>query len=170
MTYPWQAFFFKQEMWLHRSGDIHMPGIKTYAYAKRHAANVVKTPAEVALYRSLQKDPELLAFHGKHDLPGQSFTQKDIASATTLLSDALGEMDTILSRQDWIVGNAYSLADISWSPSITTLQDVGFPVEDYQNVMDWYQRITLRRAFKRAVMAWREKTLAGIVEMNPDEE
>ena len=160
----------KMESWLRRSGDIHMPGIKTYAYANRHAADVVKTQEEVALYRSLQKDPDLLAFHGKHDLPGQSFSREDIDKATALLKETLGEMDAILAGAGWLVGDAYSLADISWAPSITTLQGVGFPIDDYGNVMDWYRRVAERSAFRRAVKDWREKTRAGVVEIKPDEE
>lgn len=173
-TYPDPGFSPPEETdrdtmkaWLRRSGDIHMPGIKTYAYARQHAKNVVKTEEEVALYRSLQKDPDLLAFHGKHDLPGQAFTEKDIANAAGLVSDALAEMNTILTKADWLVGNTYSLADISWAPSITTLQGVGFPVEEYPGVMAWYARIAARPAFNCAVRQWREKTLAGIVEITP---
>ncbi len=153
--------------WLARSGDIHMPGIKTFAYAKAHAANVVKTPDEVALYRSLQKDPDLLAFHAKHDLPGAGFTDADAEGATGLLRAALGEMDAILSREPWLAGGAYSLADISWAPSITTLERVGFPVADYPRVMAWHARIAERDAFARAILRWRDGPIMGVAEMTP---
>ncbi len=153
--------------WLQRSGDIHMPGIKTFAYAKSHAANVVKTDEEVALYRSLQKDPTLLAFHGKHDLPGQAFSDSDVAGASTLLRDTLGEMDAIVARDGWLVGGLYSLADISWSPTITTLQRVGFPVEEFPNLMSWYARIAERPAFKRAILQWRDEPILGVSEVTP---
>lgn len=151
--------------WLRRSGDIHMPGIKTFAYARRHAKNVVKTPEEVALYRSLQTDPDLLAFHGKHDLPGSSFSEDDVDAASTLLRGTLAEMDDILGREDWLIGGMYSLADISWSPSITTLERVGFPVEDYPNVLAWRARIAERPAWERAVAAWGREPIMGVREM-----
>lgn len=159
----------REEMrrWLRRSGDIHMPGIKTFAYAKAHAGNVVKTAEEVALYRTLQKDPDMLAFHGKHDLPGRGFTGEDVDNATKLLGDTFGEMDAILSRADWLVENSYSLADISWLPSITTLQGVGFPVGDYPNVIRWYERAGARDAFRRGVIKWREPVLEEVAEIKP---
>ena len=153
--------------WLVRSGNIHMPGIKTFAYARQHAKNVVKSAEQVALYRSLQKDPDLLAFHGKHDLPGQAFTEQDVDNATGLLSDAFGEMNNILANADWLVGNIYTLADISWAPSITTLEGVGFPVAAYPRVMDWYARVAERPAFQQAVRKWRERALEGDVEIKP---
>jgi len=156
------------ETWLQRSGDIHIPGIKTFAYAKSHAATVVKSPEEVALYRSLQKDPDLLAFHGKHDLPGKSFSEEDVDSASQLLRGTLEEMNNMLAQGDWLVGDAYSLADISWAPSITTLRGVGFPVDEYTNVIDWYKRIVARKAFQHSVTEWRETVREGIVNIEPD--
>jgi glutathione S-transferase len=151
--------------WLRRSGDIHMPGIKTFAYAKSHAKNVVKTPEEVALYRSLQKDPALLAFHGKHDLPGQSFTDTDVEGASALLRATLEEMDGVLSHADYLVGGAYSLADLSWAPSITTLRRVGFPVDDYAQVILWFERVAARPAWTRAIDDWARSPREGVVEM-----
>lgn len=153
--------------WLTRSADIHMPGTKTFAYAKSHAAAVVKTDEEVALYRSLQKDPALLAFHGKHDAPGQSFSDADVEGARRLLDDTLGEIDAIVGREDFMVGGAYSLADISWAPTITTLQRVGFPIEVFPSLMDWYGRIAQRPAFQRAILKWRDAPIYGVAEMTP---
>jgi glutathione S-transferase len=151
--------------WLARSGDIHMPGIKTFAYAKSHAKTVVKTPEEVALYRSLQKDPALLAFHGKHDLPGASFTDDDVDGASALLRGTLEEMDGILAQADWLVGGACSLADLSWAPSIVTLRRVGFPVDDYAHVIAWFDRVAARPAWKRAVADWAGPPREGVLEM-----
>jgi GST-like protein len=153
--------------WLTRSTDIHMPGVKTFAYAKSHAANVVKTEEEVALYRSLQKDPALLAFHGKHDLPGQAFSNDDVDGASKLLRDTLGEIDDIVGSEGFMVGGAYSLADISWAPTITTLQRVGFPIEEFPALLDWYARVNERPAFQRAILRWRDAPFYGVTEMAP---
>lgn len=150
--------------WLARSGEIHIPGIKTFAYAKRNAALVEKTAQEVALYRQLQTDPDLLAFHAKHD-PGKQFSSEDVAAATALLHRALADMNAAIERTGWIVGDAYSLADISWSPTITTLQRASFPVNEYPHVMAWYDRITRRPAWGRGMEQWQNPTpeqLAGL--------
>ena len=151
--------------WLKRSGDIHIPGIKTYAYAKVNAALVVKTPKEVELYRKLQKDPDLLAFHAKHDLPGSSFSEQDVNAAESLLRDALGEMERSISRDGWIVGGIYSLADISWAPTYTTLQRAGFPLEDFPHLDGWYERILERDAAQRALVDWFKEPRMDVVEM-----
>lgn len=143
--------------WLARSGDIHIPGIKTFAYAKLNAALVEKTPEEVTLYRSLQSDPALLAFHSKHD-PGQRFSSEDVEAATTLLRRALEEMSARIERTGWIVGEHYSLADISWAPTFTTLKRAGYPLEQFPPVMRWYERISRRPAWQRAMLEWQNPT------------
>jgi glutathione S-transferase len=152
------------KVWLQRSADIHIPGIKTFAYAKINARLVEKTPEETALYRSLQKDPALLAFHAKHD-PGKSFSEEDVNSATALLRAALSEMESNIARTGWIVGARYSLADISWAPSYGTLYRAGFSFDDFPNIIGWHGRIMEREAAKRAVADWAREPRMGVAEM-----
>jgi glutathione S-transferase len=148
--------------WLKRSGDIHIPGIKTFAYANLNAALVEKTPEEVELYRKLQRDPDLLAFHAKHD-PGKSFSQEDVTGAAELLRAALADMSAKIAHTGWLVGMSYSLADVSWAPTITTLQRAGFPLAEFPLVLKWYSLISQRPAWDRAMSAWQSPTkqLAG---------
>jgi glutathione S-transferase len=149
--------------WLRRSAEIHIPGVKTFAYAKLNAALVEKTPQEVALYRTLQKDPELLAFHAKHD-SGSRISDEDVEDATGLLRAALAEMSVALARMGWLVGLDYSLADISWAPTITTLHRAGFPLEEFPVVMKWYERVSRRKAWALSMSLWQSPSkdyLAG---------
>ncbi|MFP6734564.1 MAG: glutathione S-transferase family protein [Rhodospirillales bacterium] len=142
--------------WLKLSGDIHIPGIKTFQYIRVNAARMAKSEKEVALYRELQKDPALLEFHGKHDLPGRSFSDQDNENSLAMLNGNFARMDQILDRGGWLVGGAYTLADISWAPSITTLLGGGFDFEPYPQLQDWYRRISERPAFDKAITAWRQ--------------
>ena len=144
--------------WLKISGEAHMPGIKTIQYYKRNAAMMKKTDKEVALYRRLQKDPAYLEFHGKHDLPGQSFTTTDAETATNLMDNIFAEMEGILAADQWLVGDTYTLADISWSPTITTLMSGEYDFTSFPNLMAWYDRISQRPSFQKSVLEWRTKT------------
>lgn len=146
------------DRWLRISGEVHMPGIKTFQYYKRNAKAMRKTKEEVTLYRQLQKDPAYLAFHGKHDLPGQSFTAQDAEVAVNLLNGHFSEMEFILKKNQWLVGNTYTLADISWSPTITTLKRGGFDFIQFPNLMAWYDRISIQPSFKMSVTDWYSKT------------
>lgn len=144
------------EQWMQRSGDQHIPAVKTFAYAKSHARAVVKTPEEIALYRSLQTDPELLAFHAKHDAPGAEFAQDDVNSAVALLEQALADMTAAIGDGGWLVGGAYTMADMSWATAMTTIQGAGFDISPWPAVTEWYARVAARPAYRRAVLAWRE--------------
>eukprot|EP00931_Biecheleriopsis_adriatica_P028512 TRINITY_DN16992_c0_g2_i1.p1 TRINITY_DN16992_c0_g2~~TRINITY_DN16992_c0_g2_i1.p1 ORF type:complete len:255 (+),score=35.92 TRINITY_DN16992_c0_g2_i1:88-852(+) len=141
--------------WLRKSGDLHIPAIKTFMYYKMNASRVKKSAEEEELYRKLQKDPELLAFHSKHS-GGKSFTDEDAAAAIGLLNDVFGEINQALEGKEWLVGDTYTLADISWAPTITTLQNGGFDFAAFPNVLRWYDVICKRPAFEKAVFEWRK--------------
>jgi glutathione S-transferase len=152
-------------LWLQRSADIHVPGIKTFAYAKRNAKLAPKSAKEVQRYRSLQTDPELLAFHAKHDLPGNRISDDDVNDATELVRATLREMDRDIARDGWLAGPAYSLADISWATSITTLRRAGFILEEFNYILDWHARISKRDAWNRAIQMWNGRPTESVMEM-----
>jgi len=147
--------------WLELSTSSHMPGIKTFQYYRINATALKKTDEKIALYRRLQKDPEYLEFHGKHDLPGKNFTSADSDKANNLLEKIFFKMERILEKSQWLVGDTYTLADISWSPSVKTLMRGSqgkFDFTPYPHLMDWYNRISTRPAFQIAITEWYEKT------------
>lgn len=141
------------EKWLDLSGDIHLPGIKTFQYVKVNSHELKKTEEEVARYRRLQKHEELLTFHGKHDIAGNSFSKEDLDGAVAMLNEAFAAIERMLAGNDWMIENTYSLADISWAPTITTLNRGGFPFDSFPNLRAWYRRITERPAFESAITA-----------------
>jgi len=151
------------DFWLQQSGDLHLPAIKTFQYYKINAALLPKTNEEEALYQKLQKDPEMLAFHGKHS-QGKSFTDEDADAAVALLNTTFKKMNAAIADGGYIVGNTYTLADISWSPTITTLSSGGFDFSPYPEVAQWYETILQRPQFQEAVIEWRKKATyaAGI--------
>ena len=144
------------DYWLQQSGDLHLPAIKTFQYYKINANLLTKTEEEETRYAELQKDPEMLAFHGKHS-GGRSFTDEDANRAVSLLEIAFKKMDVAIADGGYIVGDNYTLADISWSPTITTLMAGGFNFGPYPNVETWYNKILQRSQFQNAVIEWRKK-------------
>lgn len=143
--------------WLTLSGDIHMPGIKTFQYVRVNARELKKTDEEVALYRRLQKNQDLLEFHAKHDMPGNSFSDEEFDNAVAMLNKAFSRIERMLSGNEWMFENTYSLADISWAPAVTTLKRGDFPFDDFPNVQIWYERASQRPAFVSAVFDWQSK-------------
>ena len=151
------------DYWLKMSGDLHLPGIKTFQYYKVNAALVAKTDDEVARYNKLQKDPDLLAFHAKHS-DGRSFSDADADAAIALLNENFAKMEQAIADDGWLVGGVYTLADISWSPTIITLMGGGFDFSAYPNIQDWYERISRRPQFEKAVIEWRKQATYAVTD------
>jgi len=144
------------DTWLQKSTDLHIPAIKTFQYFKMNAALLQKTQAEEDLYWKLQKDPDLRAFHGKHS-GGKTFTSDDAAAAVELLNSVFAEIDQALVGHEWMMGDDYSLADISWGPSMTTLLSGGFDFSPFPHVERWYDALCQRPEFDKAVIQWRKQ-------------
>lgn len=52
---------------------------------------------EAARYRALQKDPELLAFHARHD-PGKRVTREDMGRAVAVLRATFRDREVDIAR------------------------------------------------------------------------
>jgi len=59
-----------------------------------------------------------------------------------------------LSQHEWLVGDQFSLADISWVPLHFTLIGVDFPFERYPHVCAWAAAIRERRSFQEGILRW----------------
>ena len=142
------------DWWLKTSGEVHLPGIKTLQYYHRVAKILKKDPEEFERYKKLQKDPELLAFHAKHGAPGSSLTEEDAAAAKELMDGVFEKLESSLAKSDYIVGGKYTLADISWGPTYTTMTIGGFNFDPYPNIKRWYERVSARPQFDTAFLKW----------------
>lgn len=144
------------EQWLNMAGDMHVPTVKTFQYYKMNARLLKKTKAEQEMYDRLQTDLQLKAFHSKH-ADGRRFSERDADVAIGLLNQMFEQMESSLIDSDWIVGDAYSLADIAWAPSVTTLESGGFDFSSFPNVRRWYANICQRPQYQIAVIDWRNQ-------------
>ena len=151
------------DYWLKMSGELHIPGIKTFQYYNLNAALLEKTEEELALYKKLQNDRELLAFHDKHS-EGRSFSEADADAASALLDEYFAKQEQAIADGGWLVGASYTLADISWSPTITTLLAGGFDFGNYPNIQEWYERISRRPQFQKAVFEWRNQATYAVTD------
>jgi len=58
-------------------------------------------------------------------------------------------LDTHLSKQPYVTGSELTLADLSIAASIAYSKEAAMPLEPYQNVQNWFARVT-------ALPAWRQ--------------
>ncbi len=140
------------EEWLRLSASIHVSCIKAYIYARKMDSRMRKSDEEIARYRSLQTNEELLAFHRKSSTTG--FEDSEIQAAEDRLKGFFSKLDGALAAHDWVVGDRFSLADISWVPLHFTLMGVKFPFESFPQVQRWAAAVRERPSFQQGVLEW----------------
>ena len=77
------------------------------------------------------------------------FSDQDVKDALEQLRQTLERMEDSLKDGDWLVDDAFSLADISVMPTIVRMEDLGLAKmwSDLPRVTDWYKRLQARPAF-----------------------
>lgn len=82
------------------------------------------------------------------------FSEQDIAEALDKLRQTLERMEQSLALGPWLNGDDYTLADVSITPTIVRMEDLGLSSmwSDLPRVTDWYKRIRLRPSFDIAYM------------------
>jgi len=139
--------------WLRRAVAIHLSAVKPYHYYVRIGKNMAHSEEEKDKYRELQTNPDLLEFHRKSTETG--FSEEDIDKAKSTLDECFAEIESVLSKQAWLAGNAFSLADIAWVPLHFTLANLaGYSFSDYPNVLGWTQRLSERESYRRGIIEW----------------
>lgn len=139
--------------WLHLAPEIHVKAVKTFIYIKRMQGKMAKSKDEGDLYKNLQKDPELLAFHDK--VSSGAFTDDDLAKAQGILHEHFSAADKVLSKSPYLVGDQFTLADIAWSPLYFTLKEMtDLDLENYDNLKRWATALEERPSYKSAIMDW----------------
>ena len=89
----------RQEMrdWLRTATDIHVPAVKTLIYTRKIGKLLHKNKADDVKYRSLQRDPELLAFHSRAST-GIRLPKEQVERAEETLLRVFDKADNALAQ------------------------------------------------------------------------
>ncbi len=139
--------------WLKLSGSIHMTGIKPYIYFKRMSGRVKKSKEEEEEYMRLQKDPAMREFHRKFSGSG-GIDPKDVAAAEAVLDNAFTKLDKALEGNEWIMGDQFTLADISWVPVYFTMDGADYPFEKHPNIVRWAKALGQKKSYQEGILKW----------------
>jgi len=139
--------------WLRLATSIHVPAVKPYVYATMIQKKVQKTAEEEKKYKELQSNEELKNFHAKH-AGGKTFGDDDVARAKEVLEECFSKLDNALEGRNWIMGEQFTLADISWIPLHFVLIGCGYPFENYANIMRWAEAFKIKKSYKEGIIKW----------------
>ena len=82
------------------------------------------------------------------------FTEKDIQTSIRDIQQTLDRMEKALSKGNpWLMGEAYSLADICVAPLVDRMEDLGYESlweVRHPNVTEWFKRMQTRPAYSKA--------------------
>ena len=93
-----------------------------------------------------------------------------VAAGRAGIVPALDTIDCALAKSPFLAGDAYSLADIHWSPYLEYMMAIGEggPIDARANVRAWWARISARAAWKKAARTgpqpYDEGVTAGVIE------
>ena len=139
--------------WLRLAASIHVPAVKPYVYATRMQKKLKKTAEEQEKYDELQKNEELKEFHARH-AGGSALGEADIARANEILEECFVKLENALEDREWMMGDRFTLADISWIPTHFVLIGCGYPFEKYPNVSRWAAALEDRESYREGILKW----------------
>ena len=110
---------------------------------------LTKTPQEIEELLGKLIDPARRERQTR--LLKQGYSSPEFTTSLTVLDRTFGDMEKILSKQDWLVGDKPSLADIAVLPYVITAEKFGLEMmysEDRPGVTAWLQRWRARPAYE----------------------
>jgi glutathione S-transferase len=140
--------------WIYISEEDAHANVNTCSYNLRHRPRLLqKYPMEeVRKLAQRHPNPDLRARMVKRAEIGVS--EEEEAAAYRALAAMVDWMEESLAEGCWLVGDAYSLADIAMAPYANRIEVLAHPEildrSAHPRVADWWERIQARPAFKKA--------------------
>jgi glutathione S-transferase len=90
------------------------------------------------------------------DLIANGFESQYFPAAVGRFRTLLSDMESTLSRSEWLVGGEYTLADADFAPYLRRLEELGVweLAKVYPNVARWFAQVQARPSYKTAILAW----------------
>ena len=108
---------------------------------------------EIALYEKGHNDPTLVAWLRDYSEAGPAWENR-VREANEGLASGLGVLETSLEKSEWLSGEEYGLADISWVVNYHRLNQAKVDFSPWPRFADWGKRATNRPAFLAAVVEY----------------
>jgi glutathione S-transferase len=149
----------RMRMWTKAVDEHIQPACKyiTYAACHRHIIKRLSPdkldqymtgPAKGAETR-VAGDPNWV--ESKRAIVGVGLNAPGVASKFRMYDDYLQRMDDALRQHEWLVGDQFSLADVSMTPYVNRLDMLGMSemwTRSRPHLADWFERIRARPTFK----------------------
>lgn len=106
-----------------------------------------------AQFEAEEAGPRPIRKHFYRRMGTHGFKKEDVEASLEQIGATCARMHAALASGPWLLGAAYTLADIIVAPLIDRMADLGFDEiwqTKYPRVTDWYTRMKARPAFQKA--------------------
>jgi glutathione S-transferase len=143
----------RMRQWTKRLDDkIHYEtAVITYGIAFREMQLARLTPEEIKALQDRDPDPEHRA--RRKEAMEKGMDSRFFHAAVKLYKSFLDDMEKTLSKQPWLAGKTYSLADTAYTAYITRVNNLRMiPLLDERpHLKDWFERIRARPSYEAGI-------------------
>lgn len=136
--------------WMRRGAEMQT-SFKTLTYERVFRSKYPPSQAKLEYYANHQRNPDLVQFY-KNFVAG--FDAAEIRNHEAAVQHYLKELDGGLSNSAYLAGDRISLADFSAIVNVHRAQVLGFKLDEYPELGNWYERMRRRASFDRAISAF----------------
>ena len=142
----------RMRAWTKRVDEEVHPCTRPVTYVTTHRHSIMeKRKEEVEAH--INSDPSPYWRERKRGWIYDGFEAPDVGHAIRFFAGLLKDMDTALSRTEWLAGDSYSLADVGLTPYANRLAMLGFDEmwADRPHYQRWFAAVKARPSFKPAL-------------------
>jgi glutathione S-transferase len=115
--------------------------------------------------KMLEAIPNIFKRERRRDVVENGPASKHFVIAVERMVLLLDEMEEALDAQPWLAGDAYTLADVAFTPYLARLEHLAILdlVGKRHRVADWYRRCKARPSFHEAIVKWENADYLGLM-------
>lgn len=120
-------------------------------------------------FAAQHENAELVEF--KRRFINNDFTEKELADAVKEVSSLFWKIEQYLkqnsaSNSSWMLGDTFGLADIAWMVNVHRVCLMGFPLDRYPLLAQWYELSKKRKCFKQGLVEYEPLALKVYAKVN----
>ena len=117
--------------------------------------------------KMLEQIPNVFKRERRRDVIEKGTGSRHFVIAVERMVLLLDEMEEALAAQRWLAGDAYTLADVAFTPYLARLEHLNILglIGERHRVADWYRRCKARPSFREAIVKWENADYLALMQV-----
>lgn len=117
---------------------------------------------QLEAYSEGTRNPDLVKFMREFSSK-EGFSRKRIVDAVREAETILRLLESRLETNEWLTGDKFGLTDISWVVNLHRFDQMSYPLESFERIENWLERMRSRPAFNRAITRFESKKMMSLL-------